>query len=226
MARSTIDSIQSRVAGFVDQDENTSNIDSTDYSLRLSYINRSMMKWAEIQDWQVLFKEYNMLVSTSTGNASVILPVDFRKLAGFPKITFDATNTTEYPEVLPQEDGYEASEKRVWILGDPSDRYILRVFGATLASGASVKVPYFASPVSLASPADIPEIPNTEYLVQDCIAQIWESREDNRFPQAKAEAEKILQNMMTFENSPNNASDYWRAKTVDETKYGFRWGDR
>lgn len=225
MARSTLDSIQSRVASVVDQDENTSNIDSTDYSLRLAYINRSLFRWAEIQDWQVLFKEYNMLVSTSTGNASVVLPTDFRRLAGYPQITFDAVTTDLYPEVLPQEDNYEASERRVWILGDPSDRYILRVFGATLASGASVKVPYFASPVSLASPADIAEIPNTEYLVQDCIAQLWESREDNRFPQAKADAERILQNMMTFENTHNSASDYNRVKTVDERKYGMRWGE-
>lgn len=225
MARLTVDNIQSKVASLVDQDENTSNLDSTDYSLRLTYLNRSLFKWAEIQDWQVLFKEYNMAVSTSTGNASVVLPNNFRKLAGYPKITFDGTNTADYAEVLPQNDQYEKTEKRVWILGNPNSGYILRVFGATLASGASVKVPYFASPVSLASPADIPEIPNAEYLVQDCIAQIWESREDPRFPQAKADADRILSNMLTFENTQNVASDWGRVKTVDEIKYGTRWGE-
>lgn len=223
--RSTVDSIQSRVAAIIDQDENTSNIDSSDYSLRLSYINRSLFRWAEIQDWQVLFKEFNGIISTSTGNASVVLPTDFRKLAGYPKIVTDGTTTHEYSEVLPQEDGYEPSERRLWILGNPNSRYIMRVFGATLASGASVKVPYWSSPVSLASPANIAEIPNTEYLVQDCVAQVWESREDNRFPQAKADAERILQNMMTFENTHNKASAYNRVKTVDEVKYGMRWGE-
>lgn len=225
MARSTVDSIQSRVAAIIDQDQNTANIDSGDYSLRLSYINRSVQKWAEIQDWQVLFKEYNMNISTSTGNASVVLPTDFRRLAGYPKITFDGTSTDEFPEALPQEDGYEPTERRVWLLGNPNSRYILRVFGSTLASGASVKVPYFGAAVSLASPADISEVPNSEYLVQDCIAQLWEAREDPRFPQAKAEAERILQNMMTFESSPNRASDWNRVKTVEETKYGLRWGE-
>jgi len=225
MARSTIDSIQSRVAAIVDQDENTANIGAADYSLRLTYINRSVQKWAEVQDQQVLYKEFNMLVSTSTGNASVLLPADFRKLAGYPKITFDGTNTDDFPEVLPQQDGYKPTERRVWILGNPSDRYILRVFGPTLASGASVKVPYWKSPVSLASPADIPDVPNSEYLVQDCLSQLWESRDDPKFPQAKADADRLLANMLTFENTPNEASDWTRSKTIEETKYGFRWGE-
>lgn len=222
--RSTVDSIQAKVAGLVDQDESTANIDSTDYSLRLSYINRAQIEWAEIQNWQTLFKEYNMLVSTSTGNASIVLPTDFRKLAGYPLITLDGTTTKQFPEVLPQEDNLDATEERVWLMGNPNSSYILRVFGPTLASGASVKVPYFSSPVSLASPADIPTIPSTEYLVQRTAALIWESREDPRFPQAKAEADRILRNLMEKENTFNNASDYFRVKTWDETKYGFRWG--
>lgn len=222
--RSTIDSIQAKVAGLVDQDESTANIDSTDYSLRLSYINRAQVEWAEIQNWQTLFKEYNMLVSTSTGNASIVLPTDFRKLAGYPLITLDGTTTKQFPEVLPQEDNLDATEERVWLMGNPNSSYILRVFGPTLASGASVKVPYFSSPVSLASPADIPTIPNTEYLVQRAVSLIWESREDPRFPQAKAEADRILRNLMEKENTFNEASDYFRIKTWDETKYGFRWG--
>src|SRR3990167_1706987 len=132
--RSTVDSVQSRVAGLVDQDENTSNIDSTDYSLRLSYINRAVSEWAEIQNWQTLFKEYNMLVSTSTGNASVVLPTDFRKLAGYPLITLDGTTTKQFPEVLPQEDNLDKTDERVWILGNPNSSYVLRIFGSTLAS--------------------------------------------------------------------------------------------
>lgn len=225
MSRLSVDEIQSRVASMVDQDESTANLDSTDYSLRLTYINRELQEWAEIQNWQTLFSQYNMVISTSTGNASVVLPNDFRKLAGFPKITFDGSATANFPEVLPQQDGYEPTDKRVWILGNPNSGYILRIFGTTLASGASVQVPYFRAPASVASPANIPDIPNSDYLVQKTIAMIWESREDPRFPQAKSEAERILQNMMEKENTFNEASDYYRAKTVDETKFGeFSWG--
>ena len=205
-------------------DEATANIDSTDYSLRLNYINQAQLEWAEIQDWQTLFKEYNMLVSTSTGNASITLPNDFRKLAGLPRITIDGTTTSTIPEVLPQQDNYAPNENRMWLLGNPNSGYVMRVFGATLASGASVKVPYFASAGSLVSPADIPVIPNTDYLVQRTISKVWEATDDPRFPQAKAEAEKILRNMMERENTFNEASDYYRVKTIDETKFGFTWG--
>ena len=225
MANISVNEIQARVASIVDQDENTANISTTDYSLRLKYINMGLREWAESSDWQTLFAEYNMRVSTSTGNASVVLPTEFRKLAGYPKITYDGTATRDFPEVLPQEDGqYGATDRRVWILGNPDDRYILRVFGSTLASGASVKVPYYASPQSLVSPANIAEIPNQDYLVQRTIAHIWEAREDGRFPQAKAEAERILRNMMEYENAFSRAAAYDRVKTIDETKYKFRWG--
>ena len=221
----SVDEIQSRIAAYVDQDEDTSNISSTDYSLRLSYINNALLDWAEVSDWQTLFREYNMNVSTSTGNASIVLPSDFRKLASYPQITYDGTTTELFPEVLPQEDGqYEATDSRVWIMGNPQDNYILRVLGVTLASGASVKVPYYASPQSLASPADIAEIPNPQYLITSTIAQIWESREDARFQIKKAEADRMLSNMLEFETVPNRASQYNRVKTVEETNYKFRIG--
>ena len=225
MSNISVDELQSEIASVIDQDESTSNIDPTDYSLRLRYINRALKEWAEINDWQVLYNEYNMLVSTSTGNASIALPSNFRKLASFPQITHDGTTTDQFPEVLPQEDKqYSDTDKRVWIMGNPRTGYILRVHGVTLVSGASVKVPYYASPQSLVSPADIADIPNPEYLVQRTIALLWEADEDARYPQAKADAENILRNMIEYENVFNRASQYDSVKTVEQTKYNFRIG--
>lgn len=226
MARISVDETQSRVAAIADQDENTANLSATDYSLRLKYINMALREWAETWNWQTLFNEYNMLVSTSTGNASIVLPREFRKLAGYPKITYDGSDTKEFPDVLPQEDGqYEDTDDRIWILGNPNTGYVMRVFGVTLVSGASVKVPYFASPGSLASPANIAEIPNTDYLVQRTLAYVWEAREDARFPQAKAEAERILRNMIEVEETYNVASVHGRVRTYEETRFNdFRWG--
>ena len=225
MSRITVDEIQSQVAGMVDLDEDTSVLSSDDYSLRLSYINRAQREWAEISDWQVLYDEYNVLVSTSTGNASIALPNNFRKLASVPLIPYNSTDTDKYLEVLPQQDNqYNDYDNRVWVLGSPNEGYTLRVFGSTLASGASVKVPFYRSPASLASPANIPTVPNAEYLVQRVVSYVWESREDARFPQAKAEADKILQNMLEYENVYNRASDYDRIKTVEQTRYNFRLG--
>ena len=225
MSNISVDNLQGRIAAVVDQNEDVNDIPSSDYSLRLQYMNMALTEWAEIYDWQTLYKEYNSLVSTSSGNASIVLPSDFRKLASFPKITWDGSTTDEFPEVRPQEDGrYTDNDKRVNIFGNPYDGYILRVKGVELISGASVKVPYYSSPQSLASPIDVPQMPNPDYLVQRTVSYIWESREDARFPQAKVEAEKILRNMIEQENVFSEASTFGRIQSADERKNDFRWG--
>lgn len=225
MARITVDELQSRIGALVDQDEVTSNISSTDYSLRLKYLNMALLEWAEAWPWQALYAEYNMLISTSTGNASISLPTEFRKSASYPRITYDGTSTAEFPDTRPQEAGrYGASDKRVEFLGNPQDGYTMRVYGVTLASGASVKVPYYMSVQSLASPANIAEVPNPDYLVKRAIAYLWEAREDGRFVQAKQDAEIILRNMIEYENTFSEAAENRRVYTTDEARYGFRMG--
>lgn len=222
----SVDLIQSKIAAIVDADPDVTNISTEDYALRLSYINLSLREWAEIYDWQALYKEFNSLVSTSAGNASVALPSDFRKLASFPKITYDGSNTALFPEIRPQDRGqYADTDKRVEILGN-NQGYIMRVYGSTLASGASVFVPYYSSVASLVSPANIPEIPNADYLVQRTVAYWWEVRGDPRFVQKKQESERILGNLIDYENVFGEASTNDRVKTADETKFkDFRWGD-
>src|SRR3990167_5301895 len=156
----TVDDIQSEVASIVDQDEDSSAISTDDYSLRLKYMNIAMNRWANLWNWQTLYKQYHMNVSTASANSSIALPSDFRKLLSFPKITYDGAATSDFPEVLPQDDSqYSSDQKRVWILGNPQNGYVLRVFGVDLSSGASVSVPYQRAPASQISPAQIPEVP-------------------------------------------------------------------
>ncbi len=224
MARITVDEAQSRIASLVDQDEATANISSTDYSLRLKYLNMAQTEWAELYDWQALYKEYNMNISTSTGNASVLLPTDFRKPASAPQAMVDTTGY-EFLITRPQESNmYLDTDRRVTFLGNYQDGYVLRIYGATLASGASIKVPYYASAQSLVSPINVSMCPNPEYLVKRTIAYLWEAREDPRFPGMKAEAETILRNMLEQENVFPEGSSFNRVKTTDEARYGFRMG--
>ena len=226
MGQISVDEIQSRISSYSDQDENTSNISATDYSLRLKYINMALTEWQEATDWQTLYTEYNVLISTSTGNASVALPANFRKIASYPVITWDGVTSDKFPEVRPQEAAqYSSTDRYVSILGNPQDTYTLRIYGATLSSGASVKVPYYMSAQSLVSPANIAEIPNPDYLVKRSLAYLLEAREDARFPQMKQEAERILGSMIDYENVFSEASTFDRVKTVEETKYGFRMGE-
>lgn len=225
----SLDNLQSKIAAVADQNENTSDISTADYSLRRSYINMSQREWSETYDWQALYKENHSLISTNTANSSVALPGDFRKLAAEPRITFDGATTEDFPEIRAQEvkNFDDASARYVYVLGNQADNYTMRIHlgeDKALSSGASIKLPYYASPASLVSPADIAMVPNPEYLVQRTLAYIWEGQQDPRFQQAKAEADKILQKLLEFEVT-HGESYYDRVNTVERNEFSnFRWG--
>lgn len=221
----TVDLVQSEVAAVIDGDPNTTNISSSDYSLRLTYMNMALREWQNSYDWQVLYKEFNSLVSTSNENASIALPSDFRKLASFPVIANASTSAELYPETRPQEAGrYDSTQKRVEILGNYKNNYVMRVYGVTLNSGASVKIPYYASAGSLATSTDILPIPNPDYITKRTIAYWYESLEDARFLNAKLDAERILGNLIDYENVFSEASDSDHVKSIDE-RHNFRMGE-
>ena len=210
------------IASEVDQSASAPDQGGSDWNLRLKYINRRQQSWAETYDWQCLYKEYNSL-STGTSMPTISLPSDYRKMAGYPKIaTIGGLANTEIPLVDPQErTQYETTDKIGWVSGDPN-RYI---FGipltlATFASGSSVFIPYFYTPSSLVSPADVSPIPDPEYLVQGAIADLYKAREDPRFPSANQDAERILARMLENENTKGIAYND-RIKTTDETRTGF-----
>jgi hypothetical protein len=225
-----IDSVQSKIAGVIDQDQDVTAISTDDYALRLNYINRREQMWSEVAKWQALYTEYHTLTSTSTGNASLALPADFRTLSGFPEITYDGTNTKQFPLVKGQDEGQmnKTANRYVKILGNPADGYTMWVnstnSGNHLVSGASIMVPYFKTPASLASPTNKVTCPNPDYLIQGTIADIWEALGDERYQQAKADANIILQNMLEAEFTPTVASYDDSVRTVEQTRYGFRWG--
>ena len=181
-------------------------------------------EWAETYDWRSLYREYNMVVSTSTGNASIALPANFRKAAGFPQITFDGVTTETFNEIRAEErTNYSSNSRFVYFLGDQNAGYTMVINAGTLASGASVFIPYRASLASLVSPANIAMCPNPEYLVQRTLAYIWESRSDQRFPQAKAESDKILQKMLEYEQVYGEGM-IDSIRTSDQKYNNFRWG--
>ena len=221
----TLDGIQEKVAAVLDQNESTSAISAADYSLRRTYINMAQREWSEAYDWKSLYRESSLRVSTSTGNASVLLPLDFRKLANFPKITYDGVTTEFFHEIRPQEKYMFADTDRfIYIMGDQNAGHIMFINVSTLASGASIQLPYYRSPASLVSPADISMCPNPEYLVQRSLAYWWESGSDARFPQAKAESDKILKQMLEHEQVYGEGYDN-KVYTVERTDFNsFRWG--
>jgi len=176
------------------------------------------------------YKEYNCVASTSTGNTSVALPNDFRRIASSPKITYDGATTAVFDEIRPQEEARfdKSSERYVKILGNEHDGFTMVVNLATstglMTSGASIKLHYFSTPSAHASPANSVYCPNPDYLVQGVIADVWEAREDARFQQAKAEANLILQNMLEFEFTPSEAAYDRNVRSIDQSRHNFRWG--
>ncbi len=216
----TLDNIQSDIAAILDSDSNTANISSTDYTLRTAYINIALGEYETAYDWQHLHKQYNLLISAATGNASVVLPQDFRKASANPIIA-----GTEFQITRPQ-DGrkYFETDQRVELLGNPQTGRVLRIYGITLVSGASIQLPYYASAGSLATVSDITTIPDSSFISRRAMALWYEAHEDARFLATKLEAERILANLIDYENVFAEGSQESRVRSVDEDMR-FRMGE-
>lgn len=225
----SLEEIQARIAAIIDQDSEAPDYTSEDWLLRKRYINMAQDEWAQIYNWPSLYREYSTMTSTSTGNATVALPSDFRDIAGYPKVSVEGT-VYEFPQVLPQQRTQKSdSERYFYRMGDNRNGYSAVFNPGTadknFASGASIFISYFATPSALISPADVSSIPDSEYLVKRATALLLESREDPRYPSAKVESEKIMQRMLKRETTPTEAeNDNSRIRTVEETRYGFRIG--
>lgn len=221
----SVTEIQNRIASLVDQSGTAPTEGGTDWSTRLSYLNTAINEYEQLYDWQALYKEYTTSTSTSTGNASISLPADFRKLGSYPRILGN-----DFPEIRPQEKSLKlSSDKYVYLLGNPAVGHTMIVNSGLsdgqLPSGASIFISYYATAGSLVSGSQIPQIPDPDFLVKRVVALHWEASDDARFQMAKGEADKILQRMLERENVHSEANnDGSRIRGVEETRYGFRIG--
>src|SRR3990167_10544754 len=92
----SVNDVMLGIANEIDQSDSAPATTEADWTIRLGLVNRSLRDWSESYDWDDLKAIHNGLISTSTGNASYALPSDFRKLDGYPKITWDGTNSDEF----------------------------------------------------------------------------------------------------------------------------------
>lgn len=214
----TLEDIQRSIAALLDAEQTPPAPETEDWRLRRGLVNLVQRDWAETHDWAVLYKEVITHASSSTGYATIPLPADFRKLAGYPQF-----NGTEYSEISPRErERYTSTDEFIYILGTPGS-YKMIVHPASLVSGASIYYSYYSSPASLVSTADVSPVPDPNYLVQATLAKLWLIDEDPRVQIAQAEASRILERMLVAENTRGEA--YWdRIKTIDETRRNFAWG--
>lgn len=221
----TLLDIQNQIASEIDQSASAPTAGGADWNLRLNFINRSLRDWAETYEWSALHKIHNGLV-TASGFATYSLPTDFRKLDGFPRITWDGRTAADFPVVDPTYNShYTDSDKYVNVLGNDRDRKSLFIHAPqTLVSGASVQFTYWATPVSLATSTDTTECPDPSYLVQRTLYYLHKSNEDGRFPEAKQESDRILARMLESENAVGRGYESSRIPNWNETRYSFRIG--
>lgn len=197
----SVNDVQTNIAYEVDQSDSPPTEGSSDWNTRLGAINRSMIDWANSNEWDSLKVVHNGVVSVA-GGASYVLPVDFAKIESYPRIVSDGVSSYEFPVVNPSKNTiYNDSDKFVNILGNDRDSKILYIHAPTLASGASVQFVYWKSPQSLASASQVVEISDPTFLVQRSLYYVYKGAEDGRFPEAKVESEKILARMIENENS-------------------------
>lgn len=217
--------LQSRIASVVDQDDDAPTAGNDTWDLRLKYLNRAQNKWEEAENWPTLYKEVFTNTSQPTGNVTVAMPADFKKLSGYPCIIASSTDVAEeYQEIDPQERRrYGSSDEYCYIMGDPSGGYNLVLNPGSLISGASIFYNYWAHAGTLASPANVSMCPDPEYLVSEAIAQLWESREDPRYPEMKMEADRRLGQMIENRNVRGFGYDN-KADVPEDAKHSFRWG--
>lgn len=215
--------LQKRIWSVVSQDSTPPTAGGDDWNLNLTYLNMAQNEWGEAYGWQSLFKEVHTLSSTSTANSTLSLPNDFRRLDGFLRICDETNSEHEYSLIEPAtKSQYVSTDKFCYLLGYPGS-YSLVINPGTHGTGASIFYSYWASPASLVSPVDVSMCPDPAYLVQRSIAYLWEARDDGRFPQAKAESEKILARMLEFEVTKGHSYDD-SIRTEEETKFSFRIG--
>lgn len=229
MARLTVSQIMQSIAATVNQEATAPTSGGTEYNLWLEFINRSVLEWSQTADWEILRKLFYPSI-TGVSLASVALPGDFRKLAASPRIKNSDLVTLEgeeFPEIPYDTRGlYISTDKYVYLTGDASAGFNLVWHPGTLASGASVEIPYYSVPTSLASPAQIPVVPDDQFLIDRTIAYILEARSDSRFQEQETKArEKLLQ--MVENNNLDKFSSYSNPQYVRSgplAKRGFRMG--
>ena len=214
------------VAATVNQEATAPTAGGSEYNLWLEYINRTIDEWGQAHDWDVLRKTFQPSV-LGVSVATIALPDDFRKLSGPVKLgILGETNPQEIPIELPERAGmHNSTDEYLTIQGDTSVGRSLLFSQGTLASGASLTIPYFSTPTSLASPAQVSQIPDPQFTVDRVISYIFESRSDPRFQIVENKARDRLLTMIENANAATYDS-YSNMNPVQNTlrRIGFRIG--
>lgn len=226
MSRLQVSNIMDRIASLVNQDDTGPTAGSDEWKLWLVYINRAISEWGNSHDWEDLRKEFKPTISGLT-NATIPLPTDFRKLATSPVLWGGSdADGKEWSEILPEQQRlYDYTDDWVQVRGDISNGFNLIWNPGTLSSGASITIQYFSVPTSLASPANVPIVPDSEFLIERTIGYILEARSDPRYQAIEARArEKLLTMIENASTAKYSSFSNPNPVLTNLQRRGFRFG--
>ncbi len=226
MARISVQQIMQFVAASTNQDPTMPTAGGDEYNLFLSFLNRAVQEFAEAHDWEDLRAEFYPVISGTT-QATIALPQNFSHLAASPvHWGTGVTGGEEWPEILPEQRKLlDSTAQWIQVRGDINNGFNLIWNPGTLASGASIVIQYFSLPTSLASPAQVPLVPDSQFLVDRVTAYVWQVRSDPRYQAMEATARERLLNMVNNADA-KKFSSYSSPNPVisSERRLGFRLG--
>lgn len=175
----------------------------------LSWANEELQAFGEVHDWPELRKPITINVSGTSG----ALPINFKKVAGYPQL--DGTALNEFDSDLFETAGDEAD---IFRTGYNGGWYV-----ETKQSGSTLVIPIISYPTSLATTTDQFVMRNPMYLVKRLKVRIFKYRQDPIFTELDTESSIMLNQML--ENEFYKHSQYKGGATTPEEEMGFVLGE-
>lgn len=226
MARMQVSEILSQIASSVNQESTAPVAGSSEFSLWMSYLNRSQDEYDQAVDWEKSRKYFYPGI-TGASLASISLPDDFRKIAGPIKLfSSDRDTPIEYNYMVNENESmYDKLDKFFTLTGNNTNGYTAVMNPKTLPSGASVQIQYFSYSTSLATTTQYVPMSDPQFAVERTIAYIFRARSDPRFQQVEASARERLSQMEQNENY-DKWSSYAGAAPIHTSmrRKGYRMG--
>lgn len=201
----TVLNVLQDIGALVAQD--TSAPTGTDLTNQINYVNMAQLDWASYYKWNELRTPY-AVPSLAFSQTSMAVPSNFARLSS--KVWDYSTGVdspTEYPELIRPQDRYlkNSTAKYVWVGGnDISGRYLN--INPPLASGASLRFDYQATPSSLATTNDTVTCPDRSYMAARSEYYLLAARSDERFPLFKSSSEDYLAGMVEEQDTPSEGA--------------------
>lgn len=164
----------------------------TELTTRANYANQALWDASAVAQFSEFHKIYNVAPSM----ASVSLPSDFRELMVPPRQLLDNGAWSDPFDVIKPLDRFkkQSTDKYLYVLGNPAAGYTAVMNGIIV--GATLSFDYQRFPSGLLTLTDVCELPDPTYVTSKIEAYVLESRNNDRFPIVKAEANGKLQNMV------------------------------